>query len=190
MNYYAIAIIFLIVIISIIVIVTPIEKIQYWSPRISAFSSLAILATIMIFLLNYISTENQRERQTKIEDVEILDKRLIDIEEFFFDHPDLNKLYNELYGKGTPLTPEEYQDPKVQHVLSIILRNIDDYEYLTKGREIDRAIENLIHRWLESPSLQRYYKANKQYYNEGIRRFLDNDTYNVNSTTDNIIKSK
>lgn len=170
-DTYAFAVIALLMLIVAFVMLTPEEKIEKWKNKITAFSSLAILATIMIFLLNYMSNEKDRERQIKIDIIENSDERINNLEKIFLEHKNLDPLYKNLYNSEV-ISEEEYYKPETQHMLSILLRNIDDYVNLIKDYDIDTGIEKLIKTWITSDAVKKYYNENKQYYNKGIENYI------------------
>lgn len=170
-NKYAIGIAILIVFIIMFVILTSEEKIERWKNKISAFSSLAILATISIFLLNYISDEGDRERQMKLDLIEIMDKRLNDVDKLFMQHKELNALYDNIYYNKS-ITDEYYNKPIVQQMLSIMIRNIDDYNFLTNYSDTDIGLDNTIKKWFSSDVILRFYNENRHYYSKDFERYI------------------
>lgn len=171
-DIYAVAVIVLLMLIVAFVILTPEEKIDRWKHKITAFSSLAILATIMIFLLNYLSNEKDRERQIKLDVIEILDERINNLEKMFLERKELEPLYKNLYMSEV-ITQDEWNKPEIQHMLSIILRNIDDYVNLVENYTIDTGINNLIKKWFMSNAVKQYYNENKQYYSKGFENYVN-----------------
>lgn len=170
-NKYILAVVIMIIFIIMFVILTPEKNIERWKNKITAFSSLAILATISIFLLNYAGDDYDRDRQMKLDLIEIMDDRLNEIDSLFMQNKDLTPLYENIYS-NKHVSEEYYNLPIVQQMLSIMIRNIDDYFFLTEYNDENLGLNNIIRKWFKSDVVSRFYDENKIYYSEQFKKNL------------------
>lgn len=152
-------------------------------------SMLAIVGTFVLLLSFLDSNESKLLTDKK----DILNNTIsndqngiVDIEKIFIDSsPQLRRLYKQMYPENSVLqalpdpqiTPEVLE--KEQHMLSIIMQNIESIIYpitmkwLNSNTEFYKTWISTFKMWFSSQLLRDYYQQNKTLYFKETQNFID-----------------